>query len=239
MSLLTVVNDVRVRLGQGTVTTVIGNSNGSVAQMPKLLEEVVERALTRFTAIRFVSSVLFTAPNSTEEMGTLATALGNAEATLIPDTFFEEATSRAVLPVSGLRSGSWSRTDLATSGQVSPYYYEIVNGNLRITPAPGTGRQFRFYVRGKFWVLNGSTPSDAITADDSTFLIPERILKVGLKAQYKESNGLPGAAADMSEFFQQFGLWVAETNPLGAISLESKPAESIRYPSVQEGSWNV
>lgn len=76
----------------------------------------------------------------------------------------------------------------------------LLGGEIRIKPALNAGELVRFYYQSnKIWADSGATAKATLTADDDTFRLGERLLKLGTIWAYKKNKGLP-YAEDLADY---------------------------------------
>lgn len=66
-------------------------------------------------------------------------------------------------------------------------------GQIHIKPALSSGVTAKYFYQSDLWALDGSTPAAEFTADDDTFRLDERLLKLGIIWKWREMKGLPYA----------------------------------------------
>lgn len=92
----------------------------------------------------------------------------------------------------------------------SPGGWIIYGGMLRFSPAPAAAAQARFPYITKNIVLGESTsPKEAFTADQDSFILPERLLTLGLVWRWRENKGLAGTG-DQEAFIKALDEYAAK-----------------------------
>lgn len=86
-------------------------------------------------------------------------------------------------------------------GTAVPGYWIVLGGELQIFPAPATGVVHSYYYISKN-VVSGNKP--AFTADDDTFVLPERLLTLSIIWRWRASKRME-YAEDMANFNIAFG----------------------------------
>lgn len=77
--------------------------------------------------------------------------------------------------------------------------WTVLGGNIEIKPAMASGVTAKYYYLSKNYVLSGSTPQAAFTADSETFRFDETLLKLGMIWQWRANKGQP-YAEDMTNY---------------------------------------
>ena len=92
----------------------------------------------------------------------------------------------------------------------TPGGWIIYGDKLRFSPAPGDAAQARFPYITKNIARDFSTaPKEAFTADTDEFLLPDRLLTLGLVWRWRENKGLAGAG-DQEAFIKALDEYAAK-----------------------------
>lgn len=126
---------------------------------------------------------------------------GNQTFTLAPD--FDRFLLDGKL-YSSRSAWAMTQTDLATItawqgsnfSQMTPGYWILLGGQLEVRPALITGEIIQFYYVSKIITTGGGL---AFTADTDTWVLPERLLTLGLIWRWKQTKGLD-YAEDMRNY---------------------------------------
>lgn len=83
-----------------------------------------------------------------------------------------------------------------------PGGWVILGGKLRFSPTPAAGRQARFAYLSRDYAVDASTASKpAFDADSDSFLLPDRLLTLGIVWRWRENKKLD-AAGDQEAFIK-------------------------------------
>lgn len=112
-------------------------------------------------------------------------------------------------------------------------YWSIFGNNLNIMPARASGETVRFlYINKNFANSSGGTPKASFTADDDTFVLDDRILRLCFIAQWKANKGVD-FAADQNSY--EMALNYAQSRDKGTKIVRGRggsimPGTRIAYP---------
>lgn len=80
-------------------------------------------------------------------------------------------------------------------------WWRIIGGELHIFPAPTAGQTLGFEYVSKCWCTSASgTAQSALAADTDLFLIPERLVILGMVWRFRQSKGFAQYAEDLSTY---------------------------------------
>lgn len=84
----------------------------------------------------------------------------------------------------------------------SPSAWTIIGGQIHLNPQPPATETLSFYYLTRNYALDlGGTAKSAFTADDDSFRLNERTLKLGIIWKYRAAKGLP-SDGDLADFEQ-------------------------------------
>lgn len=225
MSLLTIVQSFCERTKLGSPTTVIGNGDTFVVQIRALLEEEGD-ALSRrgdWEGLTFEATHTTTA---TEDQGAITSIATNGFRYIKDETMWDRTDK---LPIPQMHSTLWQRFK-ATVNASPRYRYRIRGGKLLFTPTPSASHTVAFEYVSKNWILgaNGVTYKSAFTLDTDTVLIPEELLRMGLRWRWKKEQGF-----EYAEDFRDYEMQVADA--LGRDGGKATLNMSESYPMSRPG----
>jgi len=236
MSLLTVVQNVAKEIGIPSPTTVIGNSDGRIMQLLRLLQVEGVSLSVRHQWESLQNEATFVTV-AAESQGAITTHASNGFNYIENETFWDRS---SVLPVLGPISGPDWQTLKANVSTSTRTRYRIRGGLLLLNPVPAAGLTFAFEYQTKNWVTDstGVTQKETPSADTDLFLLKESLLEAGLKWRWLKEKGL-----DYAEDFATY-----ETNVKYAMGRDGgKPRLTMfstgrnRRPGVfvSDSSWSV
>lgn len=76
-----------------------------------------------------------------------------------------------------------------------PGVWIIYDNKFHFWPAPPAGETAKFTYITKNWAINAGTPADKFTSDLDEYVLPERLLMLGLVWRYRENKGLAADGA--------------------------------------------
>jgi hypothetical protein len=83
---------------------------------------------------------------------------------------------------------------------ITPGWWIILEGQMNFAPAPSSGNQAKFaYISKNIGRDGAGNPIAAFTKDDDTFVLPERMLTLGLIWRWKAQKGME-YAEDLTNF---------------------------------------
>jgi hypothetical protein len=201
MSLLSIVNDFRLRKNMSAVASVIGSSDTGVLQMTALLQDIGDELAERNwwatlningTIVADGVTVLF--PFPTALVGIPASDFAGMSAGL---TF--QSTLFPTLPVPGpVTNEEMNAFKAYPVAPLNPIWREI-NGQFEFFPAPALGEVYTYNYYSPRWIFSGGSRALRWAADTDVSLIDEKILTSGLEWRWLETKGL-----DYAEAFRRY-----------------------------------
>lgn len=237
MTLLTVVQKALVRSNQPRPAAAFGSVNPLVAHFVELLEELGQETVLRFPGQRLKVFSSWTTV-AAEEQGTLTSLFGDEFARIVEGTVYD--------PTTDLRISAFS-SDVVSAGvrefgvNGAFYNYEVQAGKLRLFPAPPAGQTFHLTLRTINWVLHAdTTTSQVLKADTDTFLLPEPLLTLGLRAKWLSEKGLP-YAEQMRGFEGMLASYLSRGTSFQNLDLNAGEGADNATPRivVQNGNWTL
>jgi hypothetical protein len=234
MNLLQIVTKFCPRAGIPTPSTVTGSTDDRVLQVLALLVEEGEDLSSRHNWSGLTVEATHT---------TIAAENQGAITTIAPGySFIKNQTlwdRTDQLPVIGpLNDIDWQAVK-AVSNPGPRYQFRIRGGNLLITPTPAAGHTFAFEYQSENWVLDtGGNSKSEITSDTDSFLIPHRLMLMGLRWRWAAEKGL-----NYSELFNTYEAQVKDAmgKDGGKRVLHSDDSNRNMSPGifVPNGNWTV
>jgi hypothetical protein len=235
MSLLTVIQAVCRRTNLPVPTTAYGTTDNQIQQMISLLEEEGEDLAGRGAW----QGITFEATHTTlalEDQGAIATIASNGFNFIKHDTLWDRTDS---LPVPAIGSNAWQAMK-AVANTGPRYRYRIRGGKLLVTPTPTAGHTWAFEYASKNWITDstGVTYREAFAADGDLILLPERLVKLGLRWRWMAEKRM-----DYAELYETYEQQVKDA--LGrdgarlTLSMDSAGHSPRPGVIVPQGSWNL
>jgi len=237
MSLLTVVQSFCQRTKLPVPVSVMGSADPQIIQIRALLEEVGNDLASRgsWQELTYETSLTTTA---TESQGAMATLCPNGFRYIKNQTIWSR-TRR--LPVCGpLDAREWQMLKaLFVNG---PYYRFRIRGNLLlVNPVPPANESWYWEYVSSNWILgaDGTTYSSAFNLDTDTFILPESLMVMGLRWNWKKEKGL-----DYAEDFRTYEMQIKDAMGRdGGKTVLRADGGAFRGPQpgifVPTGSWNL
>jgi hypothetical protein len=227
MTILQVVKDVCAVVGVVVPNTVFGNitANRTMQEMVTLANEMAQRIATdtrdwtRMKALHsFIGDGITTAwdlPNNYRRL-LLTTNVWSSVTTHAPLRFFPDADM-------WVRRRKDNRTD--GSGE-----WTLIGGQMHIFPVlpPGAVASFVYLSKHCVALAGAGGYSDTFLSDGDTFVLDERLLKLGMTWQWKANKGSP-YAEDMGTYSDALTTALGSDSPAPILS---------NYPHVA-GGWHA
>lgn len=236
MTLLEVVQQFCLRSGIPKPATVTGSTDTQVLQIQALLEEEGDDLAARGDWEALTNEATHTTV-ATESQGEIATIASNGFRHIKNDTIWDR-TDR--LPVIGpINQRAWQ--GLKAVVMTGPrYQFRIRGGNLLVNPVPTAGHTWAFEYVSKNWIVSsdGLTFKTIFTADTDEFLLPDKLLLMGLRWRWMREKGL-----DYSELFSTYEAQVKDAigRDGGKPVLHMDDSHTVATPGtfIPSGSWNL
>jgi hypothetical protein len=202
MSLLTIVQAFCERTQLPVPSTVLGTSDAQVMQVRALLEEEGE-ALSRRGDWEGLTLEASHTTLATEDQGAMTSIATNGFQYIKDETMWDRTDK---LPIPLMHSTKWQRFKASVS-TAPRYHYRIRGGELLMHPTPTAGHSVYFEYISKNWILGADlvTYKSAFTLDTDTVLLPEELVRMGLRWRWKKEHGL-----EYAEDFRDYEMRVAD-----------------------------
>lgn len=233
MSLLTVVQQVSRRLGLPSPSSVAGSQDVQSLQLMELLNEDGQELAARSDWQALRNEATFTTV-ATQSQGAITTLAGSGLRSIIGETIWNRTQRR---PVYGARSPQeWQQLQAQTLQ--GPFVQFIIRGGLLLfVPVPSAGQTCAFEWMSSYWVnLAAGGTSDSAAADGDTFLLPERLLRLGVIWRFKQAKGLD-YAEDFNKAEAAIQDAMARDSVPARLSLSGMPPDYYPAVLVPAGNW--
>lgn len=239
MTVLELIQKFCRRQGLPVPTTITAARDDQIIQIRELLEELLDQIITRHNWQGVTYEVVFTSV-AAESQGAVSTICPRSYYKILNETIFDR-TRR--LPIFGPKSArDWSA--MKSIPLTGPYYQYRIRGNeLLVFPAMPAGHTLALEYISRALMLDPEQEGNAqyvttVTNDANTFLIPDRLLLLGLRYKWKEEKGF---AYDQE--FQDFERMLAEESGADGTKPRLSMEGGQMYPQpgifVPSGNWEV
>ena len=221
----------------GIPTSVINSADGGVRQLFGLLSQVIDEMVneSKFNVVTLETTFTAVAAESQGSMQTLA-PFGYQFAYF--ETFFDRTLQR---PLYGpLGETEWQQ--IKALPNPGPFYkFRIRGDELLLAPAPSTPLSTIAFEYASSWAVKSAAgvPKESITADDDTFVFPERILLRGLSYYWNHRKGLP-YQEDKDQYYNLLNNYIARDKVKRRINVaHPNPVDIKPGIFIPSGNWNV
>lgn len=224
MDMLSIIQEFCKRTNINVPTAVISSSDEQVLQVLGLLEEEGQDLAQRGDWQVLIREALHTTLN-TEIQGSIDTIAPGFDR-FKPNTFWDRDLR---LPVYILSNVDWQQEQ--ATNITGPRYQARIRGNQLIAdPVPVAGHTWAFEYITKNWITDsaGSNPSDEFVADTDLVLLPEKIVKTGLRWRWKKEKGF-----DYDEDFQTYEKMIAKSLGSSGLKKRLNMGQEIEEPKPQ------
>ena len=233
MTMLTLVQRFTSRTNLPYPTSVSGSTDPQIRQVMALLDEEGNDLVSRgeWQALTFEATHTTVA---TESQGEIDSIASNGFDYIKNNTIWDRTETLPVLVIDGI---DW-QTEKGFAATSPRYQARIRGGELLSTPTPTAGNTWAFEYSSVNWILNGSTYKQYLTADDDTFLLPEKVLELGLRWRWKKEKGF-----DYAEDFNTYEALVKDH--LGRqgmkrnLSMDEGRDDRGPHIIVNQGNWPI
>jgi len=194
MTVLTVIQAVCKKIGLDVPSAVYGSTEREHIELAEMANEVAERIVEHHDWKRLAVLHKYVGDGTAEKFDLPADydrMISNGKVW----------NSRTNNPVSALSLEDWHSRQVRGFDVYSAYI--IIDGKMCIQPVMAVGEETSFFYTKRTCVtgvVNGvSVGSHCFTADDDEFALPERLLRLGIIWQWRESKGL-AYAEDMQNY---------------------------------------
>lgn len=233
MSLLTVIQTVCKRIGISSPTTVSGATDIQLQQLMALANEEGEEFSERYPWSVLHREATFTTL-AAELQGTVDSIATDGFRYIISDTIWNRTQNR---PLYGsLDARDWQ--PLKASNITGPFQeYRIRGGNLYFLPAPAAGETCAFeYITANWCQSSGGTPKSALTSDDDTFVIDEKLVTAGIIWRWKRTKGTV-YQEDFRSYEIRVNDMMARDTGKPVLSLSGSATDRVPGIIVPSGNW--
>lgn len=219
-------------------STLVANTNDDVRQLTQLLNEAGEDLASRHNWQSMTYEASFTTV-ATESQGTLTSIIGATQTLkkIIDDTIWDR-TQR--VPIMGTLSPPiWQGNKALTL--TGPYSQYRVRGNQIIfNPVPTAGHTCYFEYVSECWCTDstGATFRTALGADGDIFLVPDKLLRAGLKWMWLRAKGL-GYTEEFASYEMLVASAITNERPHARLRMDDEPTRLRPGTVVPSGSWNL
>lgn len=242
MTLLSVISSVCLRSGiTDAPTFVIGNTDATIGQLLELLREEVETLAGRYPWARLQKEATFNtlAADYQAELYTVAPDFER----FIDETQWNRAFSQPLaVPIT---PATWQ--ELKARLATSVYYGMRIKQNpatlglgIYLIPTPPAGNAVYFEYISRYYYAAGAVAKSDCTLDTDTFLLPEHLIKAGLRWRWKKEKGLT-YAEDFNTYERLVEVSYANDGggmPTLSMSPEANGLHLIDNTNVPDGNWS-
>lgn len=235
MSLLTLIQSVCERTQLPSPASVMGSSDSQVVQLRALLDEEGQ-ALSKRGEWEALKREATHTTLAAEDQGAITTIAPVGFRYIDNETMWDRTDN---LPVPLIGSVTWQRWK-ATVASTPRFRYRIRGGRLLLTPTPSAGHTLAFEYLSDRWILgaDGTTYKNAFTLDTDTVLLPEDLLRLGLRWRWKKEHGLE-YAEDFRDYEHQVADYLGRDGGKPMIYLDSQRDRVRPGIIVPEYGWNL
>ena len=200
-----------------------------------LLEEEGQDLASRLDWGVLLNEALHTTIAS-ENQGSIDSIATNGFDHISQDTLWDRTDQTPLYVVDSVQ---WQQI-IAVQATTSEPQIRIRGGDLICTPAPAAGDQWAFEYVSKNWIVSadGNTYSDEFNFDTDNVLLPEKLLRAGLRWRWKKEKGF-----DYDEDFRSYEMLIAKYTAGDGIHnvLKMDTNNTGRNPRVvvPDGSFNL
>lgn len=235
MSMLTLIQSFCKRTNISVPSTVLGSTDTQVLQILALLEEEGDDLAKRYDWEVLTNEATHTTV-ATESQGAITTIASNGFDRFKPNTFWDRSEQ---LPVYVINDTDWQQVKaIAVTGP--RYQARIRGGNLIANPVPVAGNTWAFEYISKNWITDsgGSNPDSEFNDDSDLILLPNDIVKMGLRWRWKKEKGF-----DYDEDFRTYENMISKAIGSDGLKRNLNMSDGPLTPSpkvyVPDGSWNL
>lgn len=203
MTILTALQDAAGRLTGERPTVFFSSSNKFEVELASLINEVATDLMKTHEWQALAKTHTITGDGTTKEF-----ALPSDYDRMLLAAAVQDKTNWlfGYTPIPDLNT--WIR--VTTSGFLPvPGGWILTGGKFNFVPAPSNGAMAVFpYISKNYALDNSSTPKDAFTREDDSFVLPERLLTLGLIWRWREMKRLDWTA-DQENFVKALSEYAA------------------------------
>lgn len=236
MTLLEVVQQFCLRSGIPKPATVTGSTDAQVLQIQALLEEEGDDLAARGDWESLTNEATHTTV-ATESQGAMTDLASNGFGHIKNQTIWDRTDRLPVIGPINPRQWQALKAVVLTGPR---YQFRIRGGNLLVNPIPVAGHDWAFEYVSENWIISadGMSYKKLFTQDDDTWLLPEKLLLMGLRWRWMREKGL-----DYSELFATYEAQVKDAigRNAGKPVLHMDDTHLVATPGtfIPSGSWNI
>lgn len=243
MSLLSVIQSVCLRSGiTDSPTFVIGNTDPTIAQLLEICREEAEELQSRHPWGNLQKEATFNTV-AADLQGDLVTIASDFDR-FIDDTEWNRAFGQPIgIPIT---PSTWQQLKARLAS--SPYYGMRIKQNpatyqlgVYLIPTPVAGQAVYFeYVSNLLWKpIVAGVPKTDCTLDTDTFMLPEKLLKSGIRWRWKKEKGLSYAEDFVTYERLVATTWADDSGGAPTLSINNAPLDIhlVDYTNVPDGNW--
>lgn len=233
MSLLSLIQSVCERTQLPSPSSVMGSPNTQIIQLRALLEEEGQ-ALSKRGDWEVLRREATHTTLATEDQGAISTVAPIGFRYIANDTMWDRTDH---LPVPLLDSVAWQRWK-GTVASTPRYRYRLRGGRFLLTPTPPAGHVLAFEYLSDRWILgaDGTTYKTVFSLDTDEPLLPEDLLRAGLRWRWKKEHGLE-YAEDFRDYEHQVADYLGRDGGKPTIWLDGTRDRTRPGVIVPEYSW--
>lgn len=236
MSLLTQIQQVCLRVGLSSPTSVVGNQDQQIQRLLAIANEEGVELGSRYRWQALTNSSTFVTV-ATSSQGTLVALAGADFNYIINETFWNRTQRR---PVFGpLSEAQWEQL---TAQQITGPWNQFIirGGSIYFIPTPAAGETCAFEWISLNWCQNstGATTYALWNADTDTGRIPERLMTFGVVWRWKQMNGFD-YAEDFNKYERLVEDAMAQDGGKPILSLGGSGPDVYPAVLVPSGNWTV
>jgi hypothetical protein len=228
LSVLGLVQEFCTLMGLPVPTAIVGSTDQAVLQYRAILNAVLREAGSASWPEQKIRGT-FTSV-ATSDQGAITTLLPGFSQFVDNTLWLDSQTIPIRGPITDPMYAALTALDIAGP----PYNYWLSGGHIYLTPTPPAGLDVSAIYRTAWRYYNGTIPSENLSADTDTTLVPDDVVLMGLQALWKKQRG-QNFQTDWNLFQGTIAREVAATAPRLALDntqLANRP--SIFIPP---GSW--
>lgn len=197
MTLLTTIQQHCLVHGLASPSVVTTSTDAGILQMLAILNELLDSVVDESNHQAYSISGTFVSV-ATQDQGAITTLVSPSWLWFENGTIFDRTNNQPVL--GPLTAEEWQRLQAAAA--TGPYSsYQIRGNHFYMYPTPSAGHTIGFTYGSSYGVLSSAAVAKQYaTADDDTFILPEKILRKGLSFRWKQVKGLPYQADEIAYY---------------------------------------
>ena len=230
MSLLTMLQEVSVKIGIDMPASVIGNSSQEVLELLAFANEE-GRELTRRGNWQILTKEHTFNSLAAEQQASQPSDFDH----FIDETFWNRSRR---LPFYGpVTAQEWQSIKATTSSAITNTF-RFRGGYILLSPIPAAGEAMAYEYVSKNWCMKADlTQQSAWSSDADTGILDEKIMGLGVIVRFKMSKGLP-YGEDLAKYETQVKVALGNDVPKRTVHL-SETRSFTPSVGVPDGNWSV